>query len=440
MKRHRTLSSAFESYAPVPSPAVWDRVLQRLPEPRRKRRGFWWMTAAACLALLAAGSWYFDFDVSVRPRQHGPSPVAAVPPVTSLPPASPAGSLLPDAGFASPDPAGAVSRRTARPSSVAHGGTSVSAFRRQHQDYLPPDNPVFASRMPESIGLLQPLAADLEVNPRLLPDPGNPPREIFERSAKPSSRWTMATGLMAESSFRTLSAGHGAAASPTSGALAELDLHETALHQPSGYASAGYLLSPRWTLTAGLAYFSQGQQRAVSDIVLSSGNPGSAPTVYSIITSAGTISGSGQQFDEAFFQNADSSIFQVTSTVAIPDAQRAFTLQQQFDFISVPILLQFRPRARHWTPYLGLGFSTAFLMRQRIRVNGQEVDYDYAEQLRKVMFFAEAQAGIEWTPGRQLSLQLQPTFRYGLRSFTVDDGVRWMPYSIGIGGGIAYRF
>jgi outer membrane protein W len=158
------------------------------------------------------------------------------------------------------------------------------------------------------------------------------------------------------------------------------------------------------------------------------------------------LSANGQQLDNAYYGNTDSSIFTTVNTLSgapiSPDSitTKNFILRQEFSFIGLPLMIQYQPAEHRFTPYMGLGFSAGYILKERVMVNGKELGYNYWQSTNTIVFFGEAQAGVKYRISNHLFLKLQPSLRYGLNSLSGDDNIKWIPYSAGIGAGINFRF
>ena len=213
---------------------------------------------------------------------------------------------------------------------------------------------------------------------------------------------------------------------------------ESGITTPGFGVNAQYSVSPRISIQSGISYFASGQQRDKSEVVVS---PGTAGTViYTLGTSAGDLQGSGKSFDLAYFDNPDSSFTHVTAIVNGDPAPANFKLEQQFRFVSLPVIAQYQLPERKFTPYFGAGLSMSLLVGEKVYLNDTELDYSYAKNMNKVLFSAEVQAGIRYNFLPKLSFRLQPSYRYGLNSLSNNDVMRWVPYSMGIGFGLSYRY
>jgi hypothetical protein len=103
---------------------------------------------------------------------------------------------------------------------------------------------------------------------------------------------------------------------------------------------------------------------------------------------------------------------------------RNFVLEQQFQFISIPVMIHYQLAERLFTPYAGLGISAAYRSSEKITVNGSELDYQYEPPVHNFLFSAEAVAGVKYRLSRHFAAGVQPSFRYGLNSLNGNEEVK----------------
>jgi len=462
---------SFDDYEMEPSPQVWEKIKQNIPSPRRKRRiAAWWYLAASVAGIAFLGLYFFEFDIKLRGK---PTPEAQGTAERTVETSSPASAVITEANH--PPSSYSASGQETTTQQARNAGMADRSIRTVNQD---PGSARTQSTTPARSSHSVVASVSTEKNTQVkaegfgagswngsafgnqessveklsgiafyLPAPtGSIPEKLSASSGdvtlaprrNSSSRWQWSAMGSVENSYRNLRIDDTHTMLPPSSIQDDLDANETALRTFSTSVTAGYSFSTHFSLVSGLSMFSAGQQRSQSQVVTKGSTGGQS--VYGITTSAGVVTGSGQQFDEAFFNNHDSTLFVNTSVVPDQATDKSFELEQQFQYVSIPLMVQYQLAERRFTPYIGVGFSAAYLTGEKITLNGNELDYQYGEQLHDFLFSAEAQAGIKYRFTRHLSAGVQPSFRYGLNSLNGNDRVQWIPYSFGIGFGINYRY
>jgi len=210
------------------------------------------------------------------------------------------------------------------------------------------------------------------------------------------------------------------------------------------YYAAGvkYDLSPRIKLAAGVSFISMGQKSSSGTEVILRGQPGDPDKTYSLTSPLGNITGMGDEFDLAFYNNSDSSLFPV-ATLAGPvedsSSNRYINLRQEFRYVEVPLTIMYKPMERRITPYAGIYFSAGFLISNQIYLNDKRLYYEYEDELSDYIFSAGLTAGFDIRLTRTLSFSINGFYQEGLSSI-FKSNTNWKPYAAGVGGGVSYRF
>src|SRR5262249_16268526 len=145
------------------------------------------------------------------------------------------------------------------------------------------------------------------------------------------------------------------------------------------------------------------------------GIAGTSSTLYSVSTSAGVVSASGAQIDNAVLDNNDSTLFvnvyNITGNPSPADSSTTqhFKLRQEFSVIGFPLMIQYQTAEHRFTPYIGLGFSAGYVIKERVTVNDKELNYSYYQSTNDIIFFAEVQAGVKYRISNKLFLKVQPS-------------------------------
>jgi hypothetical protein len=463
---------SFDEYEVEPSPGVWDNIVKNLPEPKRKKRVWIYLPAAAIFAGIVAGSYFLDIDIKLKHTQGNnvaTSPSTAPNPertnsdlaerghsassTTNLSSSnSNSGSLSASSGAISPVmKTGTATEQFANKTGATKSGNSFSQrlVSSKEKEAQPGNGTGANSTLEASIALegensssaIALLAGnDITFTNKEKQMPSSlyaPPSDITTSGKKSNPRWQYTLLGSADYSYRNLNVTPSNSSTYYPDA-AQLSASESGLHNYSTSATGAYSISTHFSVLTGVRYFSEGQKRSQSDVVLTGGHGGSATSEYAIVTSAGSIQGNGHEFDVAYFSNGDSTLF-TGATAILANSPKDFELIQQFQYFGIPAMVQYQPAERRFTPYVGLGFSLSYLTNAAVTINGTDVDYKYVEKPDPLLFAAEAMAGVKYNLSGHFAFRVQPSLRYGLNAINDNESAKWIPYSFGLGFGITYR-
>jgi len=458
---------SFDEYEMEPSARVWENIKANLPPAAEKKRriGAWWLMAAAIAGVLLLSNYFFEFDVKLRTPRHTAETTMPAQPKATVPPAvhyETSASLQATTGSSGKNGTGSAKLASG---SGKHGFSTGQAFaeRRlnaargrqelstlQANAYLENTGsvttvPSTSGRAPAQNGSVRKL---VQPTFSLYVPAVQPPDKLhattgdldFSHPKKSMSRWEWAAYGSVDYCYRSLKISGTSSQSLPTVSQDALDANESGLQTFSTAVTAGYSFSTHFSLVSGLSVFSAGQEKDRSQVVLATDPSGATTGMYDLNTSAGILTGSGQQFDRAYFDNPDSTLFWNVSTLSPNTTDRSFTLEQQFQFISIPVMIHYRFSERRFTPFAGVGFSAAYRSTEKVTLNGNELNYKYEPAMHDFLFSAEAVAGVKYRLSRHFAAGIQPSFRYGLNSLNGNEQVKWIPYSFGVGFGINYRY
>lgn len=492
--------NSFDDYGAEPSPLVWEKIEKRIPEPRsRKRRWLIWSAAAALLAGIFISSYLLDIEITWKGKKNqdhsltadkneaNPGTEKTAASGIKQPQAEEKRSALNTAGNNSDgkDVASEFPSKQVASSS----NTTENEQKRENNVLISERGIVKTDLKSKKIDEKENEAADKITEPVIAAVEGGNPEVadgrtyienvsfinllaipvltedvalissvIFPESPSVKnrfavSRWHLSVTGGENYSYRTVKFSSSADNALSEGEKNYLSENERGIQTPAFETGIGYSLSTHFNLSFGINYFTVGQERTQSKIVFSSGIVGTPNTQYSVSTSAGDVTANGQQIDNAFFSNSsnnssgnDTSLF--TAALAItgnPQPEdsstlQVFSLRQEFSFIGFPLLVQYQPAEHRFTPYVGLGLTMGYILKERVSFNDYILDSYYRKIANDIIFFAEAQAGVKYRISNRMYLKLQPSLRYGLSSVNGDENIEWIPYSAGVAGGINFRF
>ncbi len=200
-------------------------------------------------------------------------------------------------------------------------------------------------------------------------------------------------------------------------------------------------LSMRVKLSAGISLISMGQKSASGTEVVLNGPPGDPDKTYTFTSPLGNVTGQGNDFDLAFYNNSDSTLFPVSIMSGLSQdstSSRYVNLRQEFQYLEVPLTITYKAVERRITPFAGIYFSTGFLLRNQIYLNDKRLNYVYEDELSSYVFSAGITAGFDIKCSRKFSVAVNGFYQEGLTSIFKSDN-HWKPYASGIWGGVKYR-
>jgi hypothetical protein len=118
------------------------------------------------------------------------------------------------------------------------------------------------------------------------------------------------------------------------------------------------------------------------------------------------------------------------------------SLTQNFSYLELPFFLKYKLVDKTLGFNLIGGLSSNFLVNNGVysSLNGGRYLVGKTEGVSAITFSSSLGMGMEYNLGKNLSLNLEPTFRYYLNPVTGNDGLRVHPYSFGIFSGLSFKF
>jgi hypothetical protein len=118
------------------------------------------------------------------------------------------------------------------------------------------------------------------------------------------------------------------------------------------------------------------------------------------------------------------------------------SLTQNFSYLELPLFLKYKLVDKTLGFDLVGGLSSNFLVNNAVysSLNGGKYQVGKTAGVNTLTFSSSLGMGMEYSFGKNLSLNLEPTFRYYINPFTGAEGMRVHPYSFGIFSGLSYKF
>ncbi len=256
---------------------------------------------------------------------------------------------------------------------------------------------------------------------------------------KEVNRWSI-TAMASPTYFSQLNYGNDALSR-------QLMASEQPLISYSGGVALAYKINKRISIQSGLYYSSVGQEvDGISTFVGFRPYENTKGTrIFEVLTSSGMIYTNNA---DVFLMDptGDRVISQNTNDVFDPGKANLQylnnSLKQNFSYLELPVILRYKLIDRSLDLNLIGGLSYNFLVNNSVYTinDGKRYPIGKTEGLSIMTFSSSLGMGMEYDFTKNISLNLEPTFRYYLNPFNNLEGVNIHPYSFGIFSGISFRF
>jgi len=280
------------------------------------------------------------------------------------------------------------------------------------------------------IELLPDSALDLQMDPF--------PSDLKERQRDP--RWMLGAALSPLYSFRDAEAG----AMPANPAETGILSYSTGVH-------ISYRRNSRLSFETGIYYNRTGIAIGAPGIqvfnqrydALLFGAGSEQAEIKTVSNSVGNIVAySGDIYMNGYKINAENNMIADASQVLTPLQTSESGIQQHLDYLEIPFNLRYSLIDRTFELQLVGGMSSNFLIANYVTVetaSGKE-EIGYLSNVNTVNYSGNAGLGMIYHMSRNLSLMLEPRFRYFLNSVNDSSLPATRPYSVGLYTGLSYTF
>ncbi|MCX6255955.1 MAG: outer membrane beta-barrel protein [Bacteroidia bacterium] len=228
----------------------------------------------------------------------------------------------------------------------------------------------------------------------------------------------------------------------------QLKASEQPLISYSGGVAFSYKINKRFSIQSGLYFSSLGQE--VDGINSFSGfqnyNYTKGSRNFEVLTSNGTLyTNNGDVFlsangpGERILTNYTSDVFNPEKANLRPLSN---TLRQNFSYLELPIVLRYKVVDKMIDFSLIGGVSYNLLVNNSVYTmsGGTKYPIGKTDGLNPISLSSSLGMGMEYNFSDNLSLNLEPTFRYYLNPFNEITGSKIHPYTFGIFSGLSYKF
>lgn len=215
----------------------------------------------------------------------------------------------------------------------------------------------------------------------------------------------------------------------------------------SGGLALTYQINRRVSVQSGLFYSSIGQQiKGISSFggFLKYDNTKGSRN-FEVMTSSGVVYTSNA---DVFLLDEASSRIMTRFTGEVFDPQKASleylnnSMTQNYSYLELPVFLRYKIIDKTLDVNVIGGLSYNFLVNNSVYTMNQGNRYmiGKTEGLNMMTFSSSLGMGMEYSFTKNISLNLEPTFRYYLNPFRNVEESLIHPYSFGIFSGISFRF
>jgi len=216
----------------------------------------------------------------------------------------------------------------------------------------------------------------------------------------------------------------------------------------TGGVGLSYKISGRFSIQSGLYYSSLGQE--VGGVNAYSGfqqyDNSKGDHNFEVITAAGTVYTSNSDlFLNSYNLPARVQTYYSNDVFDPVKANLTYvssTIYQDMSFLELPVILRYKIVESKVDLNLIGGMSYNFLINNSVYAEKDGIRYPVGttEGLNTVSLSSSLGMGMEYNLSENLSLNLEPTFRYYLNPFNSGKTSGFHPYSLGIFSGLSYKF
>jgi len=216
----------------------------------------------------------------------------------------------------------------------------------------------------------------------------------------------------------------------------------------TGGISLAYKVNKRFSIQSGIYYSTIGKEltgiKAYSgfeDHFYTKGSPN-----FTVLTSSGNVLTSNN--DIFLTDGLTSDRIQTLYNIDVFDPVKASlsyidnSIHQNFSFLELPVVIRYKVVDRAFDFNLIGGVSSNLLVDNTVFATGENgrTPVGNTDGMNIITFSSSLGMGMEYNLSNNLSLNLEPTFRYYLNPFNDIPGMRIHPYSLGVFSGISWKF
>jgi hypothetical protein len=216
----------------------------------------------------------------------------------------------------------------------------------------------------------------------------------------------------------------------------------------SGGVTLAYKISKRFSVQSGFYYSSIGKELSgisaysgFEKFFYTKGNPN-----FEVFTSNGTVLTDNNDIFLTDGLSADR--IRTDYNINVFDAEKAGltyldnSIRQSFNYLELPVILRYKIIDKTLDFNIIGGFSSNLLVNNSVYASkgGSRKEIGTTDGMNLITFSSSLGMGMEYNFSNNLSLNLEPTFRYYINPFNDIPGMKIHPYSFGVFSGISYKF
>lgn len=223
---------------------------------------------------------------------------------------------------------------------------------------------------------------------------------------------------------------------------------EQAIISYTGGVALSYKVNKRLSVQSGLFYSSVGQE--LNGINSYAGfrkyDYTKGDHNFEVLTSSGTIYTNNEDIFLMANGNGDRIITTYNNDVFDPNKNSLQyinnDMRQSFSYLELPVVLRYKviDKAIDFNIIGGLSYNMLVKNSVYTMVDGNKYQIGTTEGLNMFSVSSSVGMGMEYKFSENISLNLEPTFRYYLNTFNNVTGSHFHPYSFGIFSGFSYKF
>jgi len=154
------------------------------------------------------------------------------------------------------------------------------------------------------------------------------------------------------------------------------------------------------------------------------------------------VASSGEVFVNNYKLNAANELNTFTDNSSLEANNANQGIRQHLDYLELPFNLRYTLVDRDIELQLVGGMSTNFLVNNYVTMETSSgtTEIGYLSNIRSINYSGNAGIGMIYHLHEQLSLHLEPRFRYFLNSVNDASLPATRPYTVGISTGVSYIF
>jgi opacity protein-like surface antigen len=219
---------------------------------------------------------------------------------------------------------------------------------------------------------------------------------------------------------------------------------EQTLLSYSGGLALSFKVNKRFSIQSGLYYSTMGKEltgidaySGFEDHFYTKGSPN-----FTVLTSSGNVYTSNN--DVFLTDGLSADRIQTDYNINVFDPVKSELnfidnpIHQNFSYLELPVVMRYKVVDKVLDLNLIGGVSSGLLVNNMVYAGKTQIGS--TDGMNMITFSSSIGMGMEYNLSNNLSLNLEPTFRYYINPFSNIPGMNIHPYSFGVFSGISYKF